>query len=170
MEKVKLSGEWLVQVDGKEMVAKIPGSVYSALLENEFIDDPFYRDNELSALEIMKQDFLFKKTFTVTEDIMRKKHIYLHCDGLDTLCDIYINDVKIGNAFNFHRIWEFDIKEFLRSGENQLLIKIFSPVNYIRKMDQVYHIENCCRDAMKGFSYLRKPHCMFGWDWGPSIK
>lgn len=169
IKKIALSGKWLVQADGKEMVAKVPGTVYSALMENGFIEDPFYRDNELTVLEIMKQDFLFKKTFIVTEDIIRKKHIYLHCDGLDTLCDIYLNDMKVGSAFNFHRIWEFDIKKFLRRGENQLIIKIFSPVNYIRKMDQVYHIENCCRDAMKGFSYLRKPHCMFGWDWGPRL-
>ena len=37
--------------------AKVPGSVYQAYLDAGKMDDPFYRENEEKALNLMKQDF-----------------------------------------------------------------------------------------------------------------
>ena len=58
MLKTSLNGVWNLQIIGKDSAlvpkegisAKIPGSVYGALLEKELIPDPFYRDNELKVL------------------------------------------------------------------------------------------------------------------------
>ena len=168
MESYSLAGIWQVYADGHDMTATVPGSVYSALLENGYMEDPYYRDNELSALEIMKQDFMFKKKFKVPETICRSSHVLLHCDGLDTLCELYLNGTKIGSADNFHRIWEFDIKDMIREDGNELVIHISSPINYIKEQDKAYHLGGS-RHAMRGFPHLRKPHCMFGWDWGPRL-
>ena len=58
MKTIDLNGLWVLQdCNGKYWNAHIPGSVYSTLLENGAMDDPYYRDNELQALELMKQDY-----------------------------------------------------------------------------------------------------------------
>lgn len=169
MEKQYLNGLWqMITEDGKIYEGNIPGSVYSILLENQAMEDPFYRENELEALKLMEKDYVFQKTFYVNEEIMNSPEVLLHCDGLDTLCTIYINGCLAGVSNNFHRIWEFDIKEFLKAGENNIKVEIASPVKFIQEEDKKYHVGGAIH-AMKGFPHLRKPHCMFGWDWGPRL-
>lgn len=167
MEKFLLNGTWKMSIAGGEfMEGTIPGSVYSFLLENEKMEDPYYGDNELEALKIMDNDFLFEKTFSVPEHVKACDEVLLRCNGLDTLCQIYLNGRFVGDAFNFHRVWEYDVKDLLEE-ENVLQIKIASPVKYIKEMDAKKHFGGS-PESMQGFPYLRKPHCMFGWDWGIS--
>lgn len=146
----------------------IPGSVYSFLLANGEINDPFYRDNELEALQLMEQDYCFKKTFAVNSEILECKTIQLQCLGLDTICDILINDKAIGSADNMHRTWLFPITVALVEGDNEIEINFHSPTKYIKEKDSDYHVGGS-KEAMRGFPHLRKAHCMFGWDWGPRL-
>ena len=92
----------------------------------------------------------------------------LRCEGLDTVAEIYLNGSLVGRADNMHRIWEFDAKPLLRTGENRIEVRFDSPTAYIRSA----YAENPAdgsSDAMVGFPLLRKAHCMFGWDWGPRL-
>jgi len=65
MKKQSLSGNWTLEIlgdspfKGEKIPAVIPGSVYSALLDNEKMPDPYWRDNELEALKLMDFDFVF---------------------------------------------------------------------------------------------------------------
>jgi len=63
MQKINLNGLWKVKGGEYSATGKIPGSVYSILLNNGLMEDPFYRDNEIKALEIMDNDFTFTKKF-----------------------------------------------------------------------------------------------------------
>ena len=65
--------------------AKVPGSVYQAYLDAGKMDDPFYRDNEEKALNLMKQDFEFATTFDAEEALREVDRTVLHFDGIDTL-------------------------------------------------------------------------------------
>ncbi len=169
MQKYILNGTWQMAVaNGKFMNGNVPGSVYSILLENGSMEDPYYRDNELKALKIMENDFTFKRDFEVSAVLKSYSQVLLHCDGLDTLCDVYVNGNLVGKAFNMHRTWEFDITEAIHEGTNQIEIKIASPIKYIQEKDKEYHVGGSC-NSMRGFPHLRKAHCMFGWDWGPRL-
>jgi beta-mannosidase len=169
MEKFLLSGTWKLQcADGTTCEGTVPGSVYSILLANGKLPDPFYRDNEFHALELMEQDFCFTHTFFPNGALLRCKQILLHCDGLDTLCALYMNGHAVGKADNMHRTWEFDVTRLLREGENELKLRFDSPTRYIREAYERDFIGGST-DAMKGFPHLRKAHCMFGWDWGPRL-
>ncbi len=168
MEKILLNGKWqMVSGEGKTYQGNIPGSVYSILLENQAMDDPYYRDNELQALKLMEQDYEFKCSFSAVT-LLNCPKVLLHCDGLDTLCTIYMNDILIGTANNFHRIWEYDVTKALKDGDNIIKVKIASPTRFIKAEDEKYHVGGSYH-AMLGFPHLRKPHCMFGWDWGPRL-
>lgn len=164
-----LNGTWELRLGERTpLEGHIPGSVYSILLENEAMEDPFWRDNELKALALMEENSLFTRQFRAEEALFDADRILLRCEGLDTLCELRLNGKIIGRADNFHRTWEFDVTDALRHGENLLEIAIASPTRAIRAMDDKRHV-GCSIQAMRGCSHLRKPHCMFGWDWGPRL-
>ena len=149
--------------------AKVPGSVYQAYLDAGKMDDPFYRDNEEKALNLMKQDFEFATTFDAEEALREVDRTVLHFDGIDTLGEIYLNGTHLGDTENMHREWEFDVKELLKAEGNELRVILRSPVNYIYDSYEKDPLSVDCSDAMRGCSRLRKAHCMFGWDWGPRL-
>lgn len=146
--------------------ASVPGSVYENLLKAGQMEDPFYRDNEDKALKIMEEDFEYHLTFNAEEFLSMDK-VLLRCEGLDTLAEIALNNSKF-TADNMHRIWEYDITSCLKHEDNKLKIKFKSPTKYIEDRYQEKPIPGS-KEAMKGFPYIRKAHCMFGWDWGPRL-
>lgn len=178
MLKTSLNGVWNLQIIGKDSAlvpkegisAKIPGSVYSALLEKELIPDPFYRDNELKVLPLMENDFCYTTDFEVTNQMLACDALLLRFDGIDTLADICLNGEQIGCAYNMHRIWEINLLETgsIREGNNQLKVVLHSPTKYIKEENEKVAVQGS-QDAMEGFPHLRKAHCMFGWDWGPRL-
>ena len=169
MERWSLSGQWTMAGGNTgEIPGRIPGSVYSFLLEAGKMEDPFYRDNELTALKLMEQDYSFSRSFDLPKELAGRAHQVLRFEGVDTLADIYLNDTLLGHTDNMHITWEFDVHELLRDKDNQLVVKTYSPTRYIREEDRKYHVGGS-DDAMRGFPHLRKAHCMFGWDWGPRL-
>src|SRR5699024_1883886 len=53
--------------------------------------------------------------------------VILRFDGIDTLGDIYLNDVYLGKTVNMHRTWEFDVTSVLKDGNNLLRVLLHSP-------------------------------------------
>jgi beta-mannosidase len=70
-----------------------------------------------------------------------------------------------------HRTWRLGCKSLLNKGDNQIRIVFRSPINYIENYvpdeGKIIHFDSA--GAMVGNQYLRKAHCMFGWDWGAQI-
>lgn len=163
MKKFSLNGKWMLQGGGYQTEGTVPGSVYSFLLDAQLISDPFYRDNELQALALMDNEFTFTRTFPY----YAKNKVLLHCDGLDTLCDIYLNEKHIAFTDNMHRVWEIDVTDALKDGENALKL-IFHPIDpYMKERQAKKRIPGAA--FMAGSPYLRKANCMLGWDWGPRL-
>ena len=52
MKNISLCGEWRMTGNGFDCTGTVPGSMYSFLLNNDLIPDPYYRDNEYPALEL----------------------------------------------------------------------------------------------------------------------
>ena len=170
MEILSLNGKWQFESEWLEspVNAAVPGSVYSDLLTAGRIPDPFWGDNEMKVLPLMEYDYSYTRRFSVSDEFLAKEHNFLRCHGLDTLASLSLNGVLIGSADNMHRTWLFDVKPYLKAGENELCIRFSSPTKYIREAYAAHRLEGTS-DAMEGFPYLRKAHCMFGWDWGPRL-
>ena len=151
------------------MEASVPGSVMCELLKHGKLEDPFYRDNEIIAREAMEKDYVYVKAFMISEEILNQDIVLLRCFGLDTIADIYMNDVKIASVDDMHRTYEFDIKEYLREGENVIRICFFSALEYIRRKAKENPLPVNIVRAVEGFAYLRKASNMFGWDSEPQI-
>ncbi len=169
MQIMSLGGTWeMLCPDGEKVQGAIPGSVYSFLLAKGKMEDPYYRDNELKALDLVKDDYTFTRAFDVPKEILHAAHQILRFDGIDTLADITLNGVLLGSTFNMHRTWEYDVTSLLKEEGNVLAVAIHSPTEYIKEQDREYHLGGSF-ESMRGFSHLRKAHCMFGWDWGPRL-
>ncbi len=170
MFRLTLDGQWQFRQIGNEkwLEAEVPGSVFNDLLTAGKIDDPFYRENEYKAREIASCDYEYMKEFSADRELLDNDRIILHCDGLDTLADIYLNDVLLACVNNMHRVYELDIKGFLIEGKNSLRVIFHSPVKYIEEKNAENPLWGS-EDAIAGFPHIRKGHSMFGWDWGPQI-
>ncbi|MDF2907728.1 MAG: beta-mannosidase [Herbinix sp.] len=168
MIKQLLNTGWQIRCvkDDTYLPAAVPGSVYLDYLNAGKMEDPYYRDNELEALKLMEEDYEYRVEFDASEFLQMDKTI-LKLEGLDTLADVSINGV-IYAVNNMHRTWEFDISEILKPESNELKILFHSPTKYIKDRYEKKRLHGS-RDAMRGFPYLRKAHCMFGWDWGPRL-
>jgi len=166
LNNFSLNGDWILQYDGENFPASVPGSLYHDLMVNNKLDDPFWRDNENKTRPITDKGAVYERVFTLPDELKNADALILRCEGLDTLADISINGTLIGSADNMHRIWEFPLS--LIPGENKISIQIHSPVHYIRERHNEVAADGSY-DAMLGFPHLRKAHCMFGWDWGPRL-
>ncbi len=173
MLRQTLNGNWKMKeiTESNWIDATIPGSVMSALLENDRIENPFWRENEYEARELFRKDYEFQRDFTINEELFQNDQIELICYGLDTLAEIYINDKLLAKTNNMHRTWKFDIKSFLKDKENQIRIIFRSPIEYIKNYipEEGKTSDFVSAGSMSGNQYLRKAHCMFGWDWGAQI-
>ena len=169
MIKYTLNGRWIMTDDrGIGTDGTIPGSVYSFLLNAQLMKNPYVSDNEPEALKLMESDYTFSRSFVSPQELMDCKNRVLRFDGIDTLSDVYLNGQLLGSTDNMHVAWEFNVRDVLREGRNELKVCTKSPTRFIAKMDREDHLGGSL-EAMRGFPHLRKAHCMFGWDWGPRL-
>ncbi len=168
-----LNGIWKMKevTENHWLDTQIPGSVMSTLLAHGRIGDPFWRLNEYEARELFRKDYEFYREFQVSDELYDMKRIELTCYGLDTLAEIYINDILLDKTNNMHRTWRLDCKSLLNPGVNQIRIVFRAPITFIESYVPAEHkeISYVANGAMKGNQYLRKAHCMFGWDWGAQV-
>ncbi|HEY4695829.1 MAG TPA: glycoside hydrolase family 2 protein [Candidatus Hydromicrobium sp.] len=172
MKTYSLNGEWKMRNTRDEhwKSAHVPGSVFTDLLREGLMEDPFYRDNEDRALTLSYNDFEYNREFKISGDLLKHDKVFLYCEGLDTLTEIKINGELIARTNNMHRSYEFDVKDTLREGSNNIHILFFSPTRYIERVQKELPLMKRINDmVMDGFYHLRKAHSMFGWDWGPKI-
>jgi beta-mannosidase len=162
-----LGGAWQVAQKGKSdwIPATVPGNVHTDLLKAGKIPDPFYRDNDKDkkVSSVSDANWVYKRSFEVSQELLQHEKILLRCEGLDTLATLKINGKEIGHADNMFRTWEFDVKSVLRLGSNDVEITFDSPLPYIKqkKVNQPLMIHNA--------AWVRKTPCQFGWDFAPTL-
>ena len=165
MIKLDLNGTWQMNGAGYDCTGTIPGSVCSFLLDKGLMEDPYYRQNELEVQKLLGKEFTFSRKFNFAPT---GDKVLLCCEGLDTLCDIYINGSHVANTDNMHRTYEFDVTDHLKEGENEIRIVCHPVEPYIKKKNAEHRIFGA-KESTAGFGHVRKAHCMMGWDWGPRI-
>ena len=155
-------------LDKKEIPATAPCSMYSVLLENGYIPDPFYGTNELELRHLSEHDCDFVTTFSVSAEEMSKDYHELTFYGLDTICEITLNGEVLDSVMNMHRTYVYEVSGRIHEGENTLSLHFSSPVKYFREMDNKHYLY-APADIIAGAGHLRKALYMSGWDWGPTL-
>lgn len=171
MKTVDLCGAWQFREadSGEWLPAVVPGSVLADLMRAEKTPDPFWRENEYAARALFERDYEYQRTFWLEEDMLAEERVELCCDGLDTLAEVTVNGQRVLLADNMHRRWVVEVKSALQPGENRIHIRFSSPNRFIAGRFAEGEVTMVNEGCMPGSNYLRKAHCMFGWDWGPQL-
>ncbi len=170
MKTHALNGKWNMTrlKTGETYPVSVPADNYTSLYELGVIPDPFYRDNENTIEWIGREDWSFTKDFEMTEEDLSFSRVLLRAKALDTLAEVYVNGILVGNACNAHLLHEFDVKQVLSVGRNTVYVKFSAPTAYAESMQKASPLPKNF-NGTDGISYIRKPHCHFGWDWGPHL-
>lgn len=168
--KKTLNGKWQFRKVGDKLYkeATVPGCNYLDLMANGDIPDPFIGLNEKDVYWVGETNWEYKKTFEITEEELNCDDILLTCEMLDTICDVFVNNMLAFSARNCFKAYSVSIKERLDKGENEIRILFRSPVNYVKEK-----YKSCPTpvnsNGQNGIVHIRKPQCHFGWDWGPVL-
>jgi len=171
MTKIQsLAGAWKFRQTGTEewLSASVPGGVHTDLLALGCIPDPFVGDNEKKVQWVAEADWEYRYQFEVAPELLTQLHIWLVCDGLDTLASVSLNGNEVGRAANMFRGYRWDVKDLLEPVENELRITFNSPVRFAAQQ-QAIRVMPGVSQAIPGGPYVRKAPCQFGWDWGPQL-
>lgn len=144
--------------------ATVPGNIFSDLLQNKLIEDPFIGINEEKVQWVSKTDWTYRSNFAVDKNILYKKNIVLNFKGLDTYANIYLNDSLILKTNNAFRSYSVDVKSILQK-ENQLQIEFSNTQNHELKAKKKLPYELPEGNRI----FTRKAQFQYGWDWGPKL-
>ena len=149
------------------MPAHVPGTVHTDLMANGVIPDPFYRTNEIDVQWIDSVRWLYRRSFTIPEAILREKTIRLRAEGLDTYARIKINGKVIGDSANMFVEHTFELASVLKSGTNTIEVLFDSPSIRARFIEKEHGRLKVALEPHR--VYVRKAQYSFGWDWGPKL-
>lgn len=161
--------DWTMKCEGfDELKCTAPCSMYSVLLENSKIKDPFYGLNEYECTKLSDKDCTFYASFYISEEDFAKEYIELKFHGLDTICEIFLNGKFLEKTMNMHRSYTFCIKNIVNVGKNDLRLEFKSPTQYFKEMNDKHYFRGFSM-VVPGYQHLRKAYSMSGWDWGPQL-
>ncbi|OBX23755.1 MULTISPECIES: beta-mannosidase [Bizionia] len=146
------------------LTAQIPGNVFSDLLDNAEIPDPFIGTNEDSVQWVSKTDWEYQTTFQVDSKTLQKRHIELNFEGLDTYASVYLNDSLILKTANAFREFSVDVKRILKV-DNTLRILFENTTKHEEAAKA--HLNYTLPEGNRIFT--RKGQFQYGWDWGPKL-
>lgn len=163
---IELNDNWQFKnvTDSVWHSASVPGNVFTDLLHHQLIEDPFIGNNEEKVQWVSETDWEYKTNFTLSEDLLEKKHFELNFEGLDTYASVYLNDSLILKANDAFRNWEVDVKPLLKV-ENELRLVFESASRYEAKAKEKLPFELPEGNRI----FTRKAQFQYGWDWGPKL-
>jgi len=146
--------------------AVVPGCVHADLRRAGKIPDPFWATNESGLQWIEERDWEYRATFVVTADLLAEENVELAADGLDTVATVRMNGRPVGRTENMFIGHRWPVKNLLRTGDNEIVIRFDSAMRYIRS-HRPGHKPVEFNDPVGRSQVIRKEQCQFGWDWGP---
>ncbi len=166
-EQIDLNGPWQFKATDEEewKEALVPSTVWTDLLRNGRLVDPFYRDNELKVQWIEKKEWEYRRTFHIDENFLKHDKIILDCRGLDTIAEIYLNGTFVTKTINMFIEYEFDVKPFLKAKENQIHIIFRNILEWIKEQN-ASEPKVIWKNSKGNSFFARKEGSGFGWNWG----
>lgn len=179
MERISLNGGWslyyhpetgalpqnpveLKQANWPRIDAQVPGNVELDLHRAGIEGDPFWDENIYHFRKYEFYQWWFVREFDAPADFAGKRCV-LQFDGIDTLAEIFVNDVCVGTAQNMFIEHTFNVTEVLNcGGKNTVAVRIRSAINEARRKD--YPVALVGNDGCDEYVQLRKASSSFGWD------
>lgn len=174
MNQLNLQGTWTLErvATGETWAAALPGDNYSALLTAGTIPDPYVGTNELAVQWVGREDWAFRRTFSVTAAFLKNESIILDLESVDTIAEVFVNGALVAESKTMFVPVQVQVRRFLREGENEVRILLKSPEAYAVALNATlpYPIPHTGAPVMSpNRNLIRKVQCHSGWDWGPCL-
>lgn len=154
MNKVDLCGTWkFYDEEGVWHQGTVPGCVHTDLFS---MNEMFWEKNSEKCQFIENQDWTYVKEFQIDEIY---EDVELVFEGLDTYCDVYLNDIKIGSVDNMFIPHKFPVDGILKEGQNMLKVCFVSPIKAVEGKESL--LGNFTTERL----HSRRIQCTYGWDW-----
>ena len=162
----KLNSDWEFKSKNGTvwLSASVPGNVFTDLLDNKIIENPFIKNNEEKVQWVSDSTWVYKTTFQLDEKTLSKKHIELNFEGLDTYAKVYLNDSLLLTTNNAFREFLVEIKSIAKVKN---VLKIVFESNSIAEVKGKKKLDYELPEGNRIFT--RKAQFQYGWDWGPKL-
>lgn len=149
--------------------ATVPGEIHLDLMRAGQMPEPLVSNHAPQCRWPERHSWWYRTTFRAADRLRACERQELVFDGLDLYAQVFLNGVLLGEAANAFVPARFDVRHRLRSGRNQLVVRLTAGAERVppelqpRPADprQVYG----GRGRFPGISQLRKPQFTYGWDW-----
>ena len=165
-EQIVLNKGWkLTYHDNQTIAASVPGDITWDLFTAGKIDDPYFGLNHKQLHWIVETDFAYETSFDIPSAVLENEQVLLQFDSIDTFAEIYFNGHFLGKTENMFLQYCFDVKEYAKSTDNKLTVKMLSTTKKMNEIDDsgyfgVFNVKRL---------FIRKAQCHFGWDWAPDM-
>lgn len=161
---LSLNNNWQFKYKDNWYNTTVPNSIHTDLYNHKIIPDPFFSDNEYKLQWIGQQQWEYKCNFNVDDGIMQMEMVELVFEGLDTYCEVFVNDTKILVADNMFREWKVDCKNLLKAENNEIRI-VFDATENVSKEKYIAYTAPKLPGEERVMT--RKAQYHFGWDFAP---
>ena len=125
-EWMNLNGMWKY-MGGKELTDPTTASQPPQFVNAENIRVPFPPEAELSGINKKDETFMwYKRQFTIP-DSWKDKHVLLNFGAVDRIASVFVNGKKVGTHTGGYNAFSFDITDFLKKGDNELVVGAYDP-------------------------------------------
>ncbi|KAM7315502.1 beta-mannosidase-like [Ixodes scapularis] len=174
-----LNGDWRVYNRNKsyQFSGSVPGNVHTDLMRAKLIGDAYFRDNDEKQAWVAREDWTYSRDFQLSEEVLSHRRILLVAHGIDTIANVYVNDILLGSTENMFVRYRFDIKPHVKTGYNNVTVELSSPVLYAvdraRASARVHAIPPECpplrQRSVCSANQIRKTQTSFGWEFAPAF-
>lgn len=166
-----LNKNWMVkrQNGNEELAVNFPGDIHSALLDAEFIGDPYWRDTE-ATLDWVHESVWVAERFFILPKIVSGRY-FLRLKSVDTHATVMVNGVTVGELENRFRTYNLDVTAALLENENRITIRFHSNSAIANSKSEAFpfSVPYIWNNTLSYYNFLRKPQCDAGWDWGIAL-
>jgi len=190
MRSISLNGNWQVcstslevdglagyrQVTGEQaewMAVRVPGEIHLDLIRAGRLKEPLVSANALECRWPEQHAWWYATSFTLKPAFLRHERQEIVFEGLDLYAQVFLNGVCIGTACNAFVPAVFDVKPYLREGENELVVRM--TVGTELTVDKPFPEGHQQPEGIYGHRdyhqrrWLRKPQFSYGWDWAEAL-
>ncbi|KAK9835150.1 hypothetical protein WJX81_001501 [Elliptochloris bilobata] len=156
------------------LAAAMPAYALEVLHASGRVANPLERYNELELRWTTKETWTFQRTFNVSAALLNHTAVDLLMTGVDTVADIFVDNVKLASVANAHREYRLPVKAALNGTAGEHMLKIvISPAPDAAQASAAaypYKVPGLTQPGgMSYYNFIRKPASDFGWDWGPAF-
>ena len=170
--QVKATGEEISKAgfaDKDWLVATVPGTVLTTMIDRGIYPDPDYGLNNLAIPEsLAHQDYWYRVEFK-TPAATRGRRLTLTFEGVNYAAEVWMNGKKLGGLTGAFLRGTFDVTDVAAGGENALAVRVSPPPHPGIPNEQSLRGgpgENGGMEVLDGPTFSAAE----GWDWIPGIR